>query len=199
MRIKRFFVLLVVVLLGIYFFHPFILEGMARFLIVRDKLEPADVIVVLGGDNNGERVNEGINVYKQGYAKKMLMSGGPMAWQLTHAQWMKKQAVEFDVPETDILLEDRSRSTIESAKFTLDIVKKHGYNSIILVTSPTHSRRSLRVFRKVYAKEGIKVISHPVPVQDSKFQLPRWWTRHEDTQLVMWEYVSLVYYLLKGY
>lgn len=188
-----------VILLGIYFSHPFILGGIARFLIVRDKIEPAALIIVLGGDNTGERVNEAVNLYREGYAQKILMSGGPLAWELTYAEWMKKHAVALGAPFQAVLLEDKSRSTIENAQFTLPILKQNRIRSFILVTSPTHSRRAKRVFKKVYAEEGIKMISHPVPLRDSMFRLPRWWTRHEDTQLVMWEYVSLIYYLLKGY
>ncbi len=175
------------------------MEGMARFLIVQDKLEPADVILVLAGDASGERVAEGVKLYKQGYAKKMLMSGGSLAWKLTSAEWMKKQALASGVPAKAILLEERSESTIENAKFTLPIVKKHRFKSIILVTSPTHSRRALRVFKKEQSREGIKLISHPVPLPESQFRIPDWWKRHEDTQAVMREYIAMVYYFLKGF
>ncbi len=196
---RKFFWLtvLLAVILGIYFSLPFFLEGVARFLIVRDKIESAELIVVLGGDDNGERAMEAVDLYRKGYAKKILMSGGPLAWNLTSAGWMKKQAMAMGVPSHAITLEDKSRSTLENALFTLPILKERGIKSFILVTSPTHSRRAKRVFKKVCSKEGIKVISYPA--QKSKFQLSGWWTRHEDTQLVMWEYVSLVYYSLKGY
>lgn len=196
---RRFFWLtvLLAVVLGIYFSLPFILEGMARFLIVQDKIEPAQLIIVLAGDDNGERVVEAVNLYQKGYAKNLLMSGGPLAWNLTSAEWMRKQARTLGVPAHAIILEDKSRSTLENALFTLPILKKRGIKSIILVTTPTHSGRAKRVFKKVYSKEGIKVMSYPA--QKSRFQLSGWWTRHEDTQLVMWEYVSLVYYSLKGY
>jgi uncharacterized SAM-binding protein YcdF (DUF218 family) len=188
---------LLAVVLGMFIAFPFFLEGTARFLIVQDKLEAADVIVVLAGDNNGERVDEAVKLYKKGYAKKLLMSGGPLAWKLTHAQWMKRQAARMGVPKASILLQEQSESTLEDAKFTLPIIKKYGFKSVILVTSPTHTRRAKRVFRKMYAGQGIKVLVYPV--QDSKFKLQRWWSRHEDTQRVIWEYVSFVYYFFKGY
>ena len=177
--------------------HPFLLENMARFLVVQDKLEKADVIVVLAGAANGERVREGINLYKEGYAKKILMTGGAMAWRLNWAEWMKKQAQLMGVPASDILIEKHSLSTLENAKFSLAIIKKHGFQSVILVTSPTHARRSKRTINKFFLKENMRLISYPA--QDCEFQLPGWWKRHEDTQKVVREYVSLVYYLLKGY
>jgi uncharacterized SAM-binding protein YcdF (DUF218 family) len=197
---KRKFIVLAVVLLailGLYISHPLILDQMAKFLVVQDKLEKADVILVLAGDGNGERVREGVQLYRQDYAKYMLMSGGPLAWKLTSAQWMRKQAVESGIPEKYILLQEKSRSTIDDAEFSLPIVKEHHFRSVILVTSPYHTRRAARVFRKIFSKEGIAVIVHPV--ENSEFNPDRWWTRHEDVGVVVWEYVAFVLYFLKGY
>lgn len=188
-------VFLVVSLL--FFLSPFLLDFMGRHLIVQDKLEKADVILVLAGDGNGERVSQGVELYRKKYSNRLLMSGGPLAWKLKHAQWMKKQAMEEGVPSQAILMQGRSRSTIEDARFSLPIVKQHGFKSLILVTSPTHTRRAAKVFHKFFDKEGIKVIVYPV--QKSEFNPDRWWTRHEDTGLVVWEYVSSVLYFFKGY
>ena len=174
-----------------------VLTGLGGCIIVRDKLEPADVIVVLGGDNSGERVAEAIAIYQQGYAPKMLMSGGPLAWQLTDAALMKKQAMASGISGRAIYTQERSRSTLEDAQFSLPILRSLKARSIILVTSPTHSRRARNVFAKYFKGSGIKIII--APVKKSKFKLEGWWRRHEDTQLVIWEYVSLVYYFLKGY
>ncbi len=189
--------MIIVTILGIYFAYPFALEGVGRFLIVQDKLEKADVIVVLAGDPKGERVDQAVKLYEKKYAPKMLMSGGDLAWNLKAAYWMKKQANHLGVPSYAIILEDQSFSTLENAKFSLPLLKKVGAKSIILVTSPTHTRRAKRTFKKVLAKDKIKVFSYPV--QKSSFKLKKWWQRHEDVQLVVWEYVSLIYYLLKGY
>ena len=177
--------------------NPLILNGMARFLIVRDRLEPADVIIVLAGDSNGERVAAGVKLYKQGYANKLLMSGGPLAWKLTYAEWMKEQAMALGVDPKDVILEVDSRSTFENAKLTLPIVRELQAKTVIMVTSPPHTRRAKRVFRNAYSKEKIKVIS--CPVENSAFQLAGWWKRHEDTQFVVREYISMFYYILRRY
>ena len=177
--------------------HPVILGGIGRFLIIQDKLMPSDLILVLAGDDNGERVKEGVGLYKRGYAKKMLMSGGPLAWNLTSAEWMKRQAAAMGVPSGNILLQGKSRSTLEDVVFSLPIIQERGFKSVILVTSPFHTRRAKRVFRKASAGSGIKVYVYPV--QDSDWKLDRWWLRHEDTSHVVWEYAAMVYYFFKGY
>ncbi|MFH1387342.1 MAG: YdcF family protein [bacterium] len=187
----------VLVLLGLFILTPFMLQWAGNRLIVADKLGKADVIIVLGGDGNGERVDMGVKLFKQGMAPKLLMSGGPLAWKLTFADWMKKQAVELGVKSSEILTENKSRSTIEDAEFCLPIVKQHGFRSVILVTSPTHSRRARNTFRKMFGKEGIKVLVQPA--YPAEFDPNKWWTRHEDLQPVVWEYVSMVLYFVKGY
>jgi len=196
--VKRcYYLLTCLVLLGLLFVsRGFWLTRLAEFLIVSDKLVPADVIVVLAGDGNGERVDEGAKLYQVGYAPRILMSGGPLAWHLTCAEWMKKQAVFLGVPARVLVLEAQSRSTLENAKFSLPILAKLQTKSVILVTSPTHTRRAKWVFERVLRPAQIKV--YVVPARASEFKLSCWWTRHEDIQLVVWEYVSLVYYLLRG-
>lgn len=181
------------------FLYPVGLNGLARFLIVRDEIEPADAIIVLSGDVNGERVSEAVRLYKKGYGRRLVMSGGPLSWRLTAAEWMQKQALAMGVPARAILLEKGSQSTVDNALFTLRLLEPMKVRSCIVVTSPQHSRRAKRTFKNLFEKRGIKIYSHPVPLERSRFKLPGWWRRHEDTQLVVWEYVAFVYYLMRGY
>jgi uncharacterized SAM-binding protein YcdF (DUF218 family) len=196
-RLAGFLLFLLFCSVFFYLTHPYIFTFMADHLVVRDSLDRADMIVVLGGDSNGERVDEAVDLYRRGYAPRLLLSGGPLAWRLTYAEWMKKQAMAEGVPAAAIILESESRSTLDESLMCLPLVKQAGAQSIILVTSPYHSRRASVVFRKVFYPEGIKVISYPV--RQSEFNPDRWWTRHEDTGFVVWEYVSNVLYFFKGY
>ncbi|MFA6170589.1 MAG: YdcF family protein [Candidatus Margulisiibacteriota bacterium] len=198
--IRKFLNLLVVLLVvggGLYLAHPLILQSLADFLIVNDKLEKADLIVVLAGDYNGERVRRAVQLYRLGYAPAVLMSGGPMGWKVTHAGNMKKEALALGVPARAILIQDRSFSTLEDALYSLPIVQEQKAYSIIVVTSPQHSRRAARVFRRVFEPEKISVLISPV--KNSSFNPTRWWTRHEESSAVLWEFGSLVFYFIKGY
>lgn len=187
---------LAVIFLG-FFSYPFVLERLAQSLVVSDPLQKSDLILVLGGDINGERVEEGVKLFQKGYAKKILFSGGPVYRNLSYADLMKKQALESGVPKEKILIQGNSRSTIEDAKLSLPMVKKEAAQSIILVTSPYHTRRAAKVFKKIFEKEKIKILVHPVSKSD--FYPKCWWTRHEDTSYVVWEYMASVLYFLKGY
>jgi uncharacterized SAM-binding protein YcdF (DUF218 family) len=192
---KKIFNTLIIILLLLAFFHAPILEGLANFLIVQDKLEKTDAIMVLAGDNNGERVAQAVKLYNQGYGKYLLMSGGPVMWHETYADNMKRQAVFLGVNPKNILVQDRSLSTYEDAKYSFPILKAHGIKSIILVSSPFHMRRALRTVKRAFKNE-IKVIGYPV--QKDKNIANGWWTRHEGTQAIIWEYEALVFYTIKG-
>jgi uncharacterized SAM-binding protein YcdF (DUF218 family) len=190
-------ILLVVLILTLYFSRALILTALGQYLLISDQPQPADIIIVLGGDSNGGRVSEAVKLFKQGLGRKLLMSGGPLVWRQTHAQNMIKQAEFLGVPEQKILLEERSRSTWENALFSLPLVKKAGAHSVLIVTSPSHTRRSSLVFKRLYPPNGIKVLV--CPVRDDEFKAAGWWQRDEDTEQVIREYLSLVYYWLKGY
>lgn len=195
-KLTKILLIVIVLLIALLISKTFILDRMVDYLIIQDKLEPADIIIVLSGDSKGERVMEGIRLYKQGFAPKMVMTGGPLAWNLTSAQWMKRQAIYFGIPANSILIEDRSCSTLENAKFSKILLDKLKVKKVIVVTAPTHTRRAYNVFKNVLGKNTRLIIW---PESFSEFKRNKWWTRHEDTQLVMWEYVSLVYYRLLGY
>ncbi len=187
---------LVLALAALWLAAPTVLNGLADHLIVRDPLAKADVILVLSGDDNGERAAAGIELYKQGYAGHLLMSGGPLAGRLTAAGWMKKQAVAAGVPAAAVLVQERSRSTLEDAEFSLPLVQANGFRSVVLVTSPYHTRRAAAVFRKLYPPAGIRVIVYPAR---SSFEPHGWWQRRADAFEVVREYAARALYLLKGY
>ncbi|MDI6731778.1 MAG: hypothetical protein QME05_04285 [Candidatus Margulisbacteria bacterium] len=90
MKIKKRLIWLVVIFVlcvSAYLSSPYLLNKAAEYLIVRDALAKADAIAVLGGDDNGERVDAAVKLYKQGYAPRIIMSCGPLAWRLSGAEW----------------------------------------------------------------------------------------------------------------
>ena len=178
--------LVLLVLAGVVFFgHGLILDRAGKYLYEKDELKPVDVIVVLGGEEK-ERVEYGVKLFKEGWARKnrVIMTGGPVVGKHTYAGLMKEQAEELDVPGKFILLADRSRSTEQDAKYTGEILKRNGYKSIILVTSPYHSRRASIIFRKVLP--GIRVIC--APSDKSWLSFDEWWKRPRDRDRVLSEW-----------
>ena len=189
-------ILLAILALPLYLFHGFILDKAAKYLYCKDELKPADVIVVLAGEET-ERVEYGVKLFKEGWARKdrMILSGGPVVWKYTFASLMEKHALYLGVPKKDILLEDRSTSTEEDARFTREILRQHGYTSLILVTSPYHSKRADKIFRKTMGNE-IRVIS--APAEKSWFRFENWWERKRDRKVVFMEFSKFLWFWIFG-
>ncbi len=188
---------LLAVLAGILFFtHSIVLTKAAEMLIKKDEMKPADVIVVLAGEQE-ERVMHGVKLFRDDWARKdrIIMAGGPLVWKYTWAALMKEQAESLGIPGTKILTENESRSTEEDALYTKEILKKNGFKSIILVTSSYHSRRAALIFKRVLGSE-IRIIS--APVNDSWFSVNDWWKRRRDRSAVLNEFSKYVWLGLFG-
>ncbi|MBC7348297.1 MAG: YdcF family protein [Clostridia bacterium] len=133
------------------------LPGAARWLAVGDTvLAPADVIIVLSGER-GERVETAVELYRQGLAPRLLLTGGPVEWNVPAADIMAWQAKSLGVPEENMVLERRASSTYENAVYSLAILKERGWRSAIVVTSPYHLRRTRFIFERVSAEENIRL------------------------------------------
>lgn len=178
----------------LYAGHGFILEKAGGYLYYKDELKPADAIVILAGEET-ERVEYGAKLFKEGWARKdkVIMAGGPLVWKYSWASLMQEHAVYLGIPKNAILLEDKSRTTEEDARFTKEIMNRHGYKSCILVTSPYHSRRAFRIFTKIMGAE-IKIIS--APSEKNWFKFDEWWKRKRDRARVLDEYSKFIWLLI---
>ncbi len=195
-RLIRCIVLLAVLTALAFFFHGAVLTRAGQMIVRSDELKPADAIVVLAGEPT-ERVAYGVKLYKEGWARKdlMVMAGGPLVWKHSWASLMKEHAESLGVPADRILLEDSSRSTEEDALYTRDVLKKHHIGSIILVTSPYHSRRAAIIFGRVLGKD-VTVVN--APVTESWFHTAEWWKRRRDRAMVLNEFSKYTWLWLFG-
>ncbi|MDP2157801.1 MAG: YdcF family protein [Nitrospirota bacterium] len=195
-RILKFLFLIAFVAGILFLIHGFVLTRAAEMLVKKDEMKPADVIVVLAGEQE-ERVLYGIKLFKDDWARKdrIIMAGGPLVWKYTWAALMKEQAESLGIPGKKILLEDKSRSTEEDALYTKEILQKNGFKSIILVTSPYHSRRASLIFIRVLGSE-FKVIS--APSDESWFSVNDWWKRRRDRSVVLSEFSKYIWLWIFG-
>jgi uncharacterized SAM-binding protein YcdF (DUF218 family) len=195
-RLLKLLILLAFIAGALFFTHGFILTKAGETIIKKDEMKPADAIVVLAGEKT-ERVEHGVKLFKEGWARKdrIIMAGGPVVWTHTWAGLMKEHAESLGVPARNILLADKSRSTEEDAYYTREVLKKSGFTSIILVTSPYHSRRAATIFSKMLGKD-FKIIS--APVEDSWFDIHEWWKRRRDRAFVLNEFSKYIWLWIFG-
>jgi uncharacterized SAM-binding protein YcdF (DUF218 family) len=95
------------------------------------------------------RLIEGIRIYRMMPEGKLLLSGGSELGSISGAQDMAQLAKELGVNEKDIIIESKSRDTMDQAQNINSII---GDERFILVTSSSHMSRSMALFSKLGMK-----------------------------------------------
>jgi uncharacterized SAM-binding protein YcdF (DUF218 family) len=189
-------------------------------------LPNANAIVVLGGgirpkvpprpwvdlSEAGDRALHGAQLYKQGKAPLIIMSGGRIDWKgggPPESADMAEVAKALGVPESAILQDPTSLNTFENAANVKKIVEQRGIKQVLLVTSALHMPRSLAIF----AKQGIVAIPAPTDFLVSNQDLDELKSssealtlnlmpdaeRLQQTTRAIKEYVGMVVYRLRGW
>jgi uncharacterized SAM-binding protein YcdF (DUF218 family) len=164
--------------------------AIALYLSPQDELEKADVIVVISGGDTDARINEGVKMYFQKWAPKIIFSGAAATGDVSNALAMKRIAVSEGVPEKDILIEEDSKTTRENAEFSAEIIREIGAKKIILITSPYHQRRAYQEFKTVLDDE-VKIINHSAV--DENWRKKNWWEDPTARFLTFVEILKSVY------
>ena len=117
------------------------------YLGMHQQPEKADVIVGFGNFNT-DIARRAAELYHQGYAPKILFTGGlgrNTEGLLTEPEAVRfaRVAMECGVPKEDILLEDKSANTKENIEFTRQLLEKQGipHDRILGVHQPFMERR----------------------------------------------------------
>jgi uncharacterized SAM-binding protein YcdF (DUF218 family) len=195
-------ILLLPVILA-FAFRAWILTGIAGYLIVDDRLQPADVIFLLNG-NVDTRPFRAVELYEQGLAPVVAI-----------ARAENTPVVDLGlVPnDTDISLGVMKKlgipaekihvlpvpggvtSTFDEASALRQYVEANQIHKIILVTSAFHTRRSRWIFERALA--GLPVTLEMAAVPYAGFDQTNWWKNEAGLITLNNEYIKLVYYLFK--
>ncbi|MEO9326890.1 YdcF family protein [Gordonia aurantiaca] len=123
-----------------------------------DPLRPADVIVVLGGEHDG-REDHGIELARKGYADHVLISDPYRPY--TDADAMMPRVCASGTREITVTCFEPDPSTTRGeAMFVRDMARRHGWQSVIVVTWSYHLVRARYIFGQCFDGD---VIMHAVP------------------------------------
>ncbi|MCB9223908.1 MAG: YdcF family protein [Crocinitomicaceae bacterium] len=178
-----------------------------------------DCAVVLGGmadwDNTnkrlsirrgGDRIWQAINLYHLGKVKKIIISGSNgylMEDELDESTQFKRVLVENGIPEEDILVENTSKNTYQNAVESKKIIDQHPeINTVLLVTSALHMRRSKACFEKAgFEKFDTFPTDHYTGSRNYKFDqfiVPNVSVMNDWERLIH-EWIGYVSYAISGY
>lgn len=171
--------------------------------LAREDVPPhADAMVLLMGPFS-ERVLQAVDLYYLGVADNMIIvyeSMGPYqtleargARVIRTTEQARDAAVALGVPEARItMLPGNARSTLDEAIAVRDhLVNRPAVDTLILVSSPAHMRRSYIIFRTVLRKMEQPVYVGCSPSVYSGFNPDKWWRQKEDVQAVLTELVKI--------
>ena len=127
----------------------------------------ADAIVVLGcrmpedgrlGGALERRVAHAAELWRRGEAPLLLLSGGG-GRQRSEADAMRELALGEGVRSEAMLLEDRSRNTVENAVFSAALLRGKGGRRVIVVSEAYHLLRARILFKAA----GLEVVAASAP------------------------------------
>ncbi len=202
LRLLVFIVVLLWVLASIYKDPMFASAG--QFLIVSHPVKKADVVVCLSG-NPVERGLEALELVGEGYAPLVFIPReqtpeGLRMLQARGVDYPETRDLVFDMlkdlglpPEALVSSDTPAVNTAEEAVLLRDVALAEGYERLIVVTSPHHTRRAWVAFRHAFKDTETEVIMRPSRFSD--FQADNWWKQRRYAGEVILEYVKLGWYM----
>jgi uncharacterized SAM-binding protein YcdF (DUF218 family) len=190
--------------------------GLEKGLAIPSPLH-GDVIILLGGgihdnvpdltgrgtpsDDMMGRVITAVRAQRQLKAPIIISGGVVFAGRSAEAPVVRRILIDLGVPANQVLVEQKSRDTVENAKYCKEIMLRHGFRSPLLVTSAYHMRRSIEAFKRA----GLSVT--PLPAQFlTGSDLPVIWADYLPTagalhasSRALHEYMGLLFYRLSTY
>jgi len=170
------FIIVILALATIEFGVP-LLEA---FLIVDRPLTKADALVVMAGSRS-ERLPAAAKLFKMGTGSRILLTNDGVfsEWSrekqrnLFQVEWAEVELLEMKIPQVAIFKSFYTSSgSIHDALNSRQFVSREGINSIIIVTSDYHTKRSLWTFEQVYRDRDL--IIGVYPVRSSLMEMPNY-------------------------
>jgi uncharacterized SAM-binding protein YcdF (DUF218 family) len=162
-----------------------------------DEERPADAIVVMGAAQYdgrpsklfAARLDHAVALYFADVAPRLIVTGGKAEGdRTTEAAAGRAFAIELGVPPEDILVDDRSRTSLESIRAVAVLLDEAGATSAVFVSDRPHLLRVLRMA----ADEGITAWGSPTRTSPIEGDLAG------QLEATVHELGALAYYFLTG-
>jgi hypothetical protein len=176
--------------------------NLGRFVDITEPPLKSDIIVSLGGDEEGCRLKKALNLYKEGFSTsgKFIYTDVDYIDSRFSPTHSRKDYLELNgIPRKKIIHVDETMiyNTMEEVFFIKQYMQKNHYKTVIFVSHPQHSRRIDFMARHIanYGEAGLelRIVSCN----------PSWWDREHyyDTEVgykvAIYETIKLFYNAFK--
>lgn len=155
-----------------------------------------DIIVALGGGGI-ERVQSALKLYREGYAKKILLTGmgsGPGQSPSHYLHWESRFLVDGGVSSEALLFDDRSRNSYEEANNTALLMKNRQWKTALVISDPPHLRRLDMVWGQACVRYGLEY--RLIATEPQTWDAAGWWRDKVWAKFVGMELLKLSYYAM---
>lgn len=199
---KQILVFLIIILLYLMVFETPFMWLLTKPLHISQPPQKADVIIVFAGgvgesgeagQGYKERTKTAVDLYNNHFADHIIFSSGYVDI-IKEARLMRALSTELGVPKEKILIDEMAHNTYQNVLNTFMMAKEHGWEKILLVSSPYHMRRVQLIAQKY---PGIHVIY--TPVKNGSFYAHTWGITWKQCKGILQEYVAIAYYWWNGY
>jgi uncharacterized SAM-binding protein YcdF (DUF218 family) len=170
-------------------FHNQLFSSLGSFLVNAGPPVKADVVLVLDGDETGQRILTAAQLVRDGFAPQVLVSGSTGVYGNYSCDLAIPFAVKHGFPESYFVhFENQASSTFEEARAVLPVIHQHGYRRILLVTSDYHTRRAGSIYRAQAPDLTFILVAAP----DRHFSPDGWWHDREGRKTFLFEWMKTV-------
>jgi uncharacterized SAM-binding protein YcdF (DUF218 family) len=127
-----------------------------------------------GGASNTlrRRILTGVKIKQEGMVSKLVLSGRGGVSLPSEACVMKRIALDEGISEDDIIIDQESRTTIETVIYCSKIARAHGVTKVLIVTDRYHMYRCRLAFQAV-GIEGEPIFADPRLCRSSNYAMAK--------------------------
>jgi uncharacterized SAM-binding protein YcdF (DUF218 family) len=189
----KFTLVLLALLLVLFLTRGVWLSAMGEALVHDEGPAKADVALLLAGDYWGYRLQHAVDLVKQGYVPRILVSGPPGFYGTNESEAAIRWALQQGYPsEWFVAVPHGATSTSAEAGVMLTYMRQHGIHSFLLVTSNYHTARARRIFLKAERDSGGGLDMRVVAAPDKYFTPDGWWQSREGRKTAFMEWTKTV-------
>lgn len=167
-------------------------------LVFNEPLKNAEAIILLAGDGFS-RCQHAAWLYKQGWAKKIVISGGIANYNYGSypAKELLPELIKLGVKKSDVILDEQSMNTRDQAVNIVKLAREKKWKKIILVASHYHQSRAFLTFLQARKEARIKIQIINSPVSNLSWFVKNKWGKRID--LLEFEFNKIKLYAAKGH
>lgn len=164
------------------------------YLAEEDEPQKSDLIFVFGAKTT-HRIEKAIELYKAGYAPKILMTGGSPIYASGHeaveAETFAALAQQAGIASAVMIIEDKAITIADNVRRSLNLLdeKSFKFESLICVLSPYAQRRGYTTLQK-YLSDRVKIYrvnSKTLPI----YQRDQWFKNEVAIKVILNEFVKM--------